>query len=57
VLGGYAFALGIPRDAIPGLVLLHWVTHVADRVDARRGDERWMRMRVWQPLEQLGRVL
>ena len=57
VMGGYAFALGVPRDAIPGLVLLHWVTHVADRVEARRGDERWMRMRLWQPLELLGRVL
>jgi hypothetical protein len=49
--------LELGPEAIRGLILMQWALHVADRVDARRDDERWMRMRVWQPLEILGKVL
>ena len=57
VLGRYVRAFDIPVAAVPGLVLMQWASHVADRVEARRDDERWMRLRVWQPLESLGRML
>jgi aminoglycoside phosphotransferase (APT) family kinase protein len=57
VLGRYLEALELPVEAVQPLVLLQWVHHVADRVSARRDDERWMRLRVRQPLDQLGRIL
>jgi hypothetical protein len=56
VMGPYARALDVKPDTIPALILLQWVTHVADRVNVRGTDERWMRLRVWQPLESLGRT-
>jgi aminoglycoside phosphotransferase (APT) family kinase protein len=54
---GYLDQLGVDEAVIPALLLVQWLTHVADRVDARRDDARWMRMRVWQPLESMGTVL
>jgi hypothetical protein len=57
VFRAYLDALDIPREAVPALILMQWVSHLAERVEARRDDERWMRLRVWQPLESLGRML
>jgi hypothetical protein len=57
VMGAYVRAMGIPPAAVPGLVLAQWATHVADRIAARCDDRRWMRLRVWQPIEVLGRTL
>lgn len=57
VMGRYMRDLEVPPDAVRPLVLLQWLTHVADRVDARCDDGPWMRLRVWQPLERLGRIL
>ncbi len=53
VMGPYLQALDVPLTSIPALILMQWVTHVADRIEARRDDERWMRLRVWQPLESV----
>ena len=53
----YVERLGVAREAIPVLLLVQWAAHVSERVDARRDDARWMRMRVWQPLESLGLCL
>ena len=49
--------VGIPPASVPALIMLQWVTHVADRIEARADDERWLRLRVSQPLESLGRTL
>jgi hypothetical protein len=57
VIGSYMRVLDIPLQTIPGLILVQWATHVADRVDARSEDKEWMRLRLWQPLESLGRIL
>jgi aminoglycoside phosphotransferase (APT) family kinase protein len=57
LMEGYVRALDLPTAVIPGLILAQWVTHVADRIEARRDDERWVRLRLWQPLESLGRLL
>lgn len=57
ILSRYVGDLGLVPETIPALILMQWVTHVADRIDARRDDESWMRRRVWQPLETLGRML
>jgi hypothetical protein len=57
VLGSYVRTLQLDPESIAGLVLVHWLNHVADRLDARRDDERWMRLRVRQPLESLEGVL
>jgi hypothetical protein len=57
VMGGYIKALDVPIQVIPALTMMQWATHVAERIEARRGDERWMQMRVWQPLEQLEKAL
>jgi hypothetical protein len=57
VFADYLHRLDVPAEAVPGLVLMQWVTHVADRVDARRSDDRWVRLRLRQPLETLGRTL
>jgi hypothetical protein len=42
---------------VSGLILAQWLTHVGDRIVARREDERWMRLRVAQPLDSFGRTL
>jgi aminoglycoside phosphotransferase (APT) family kinase protein len=55
VLGGYLRALSVPPAVLPALVVMQWATHVAERAEARADDERWMRQRVWQPLEALRR--
>lgn len=57
VMSTYLRDFDVPRDTIPALILLQWVAHVADRIDARRDDERWMRRRVWQPLESLSGIV
>ena len=57
VVGEYVRDLDVPAAAIPALVLMQWVIHVEDRVAARRDDERWMRLRVHQPLESVRRIL
>src|SRR5688572_19891596 len=57
VIGRYVQQLALPIGIVRALVLLQWATHVADRVEARRDDERWMRIRLWQPLERIGRLL
>jgi aminoglycoside phosphotransferase (APT) family kinase protein len=57
VMGPYLRTLGVPAASVPALILLQWVTHVADRIEARADDQRWLRLRVWQPLESLGRTL
>jgi aminoglycoside phosphotransferase (APT) family kinase protein len=57
VMARYVQALDVPAPAIPALILLQWITHLADRIEARRDDERWMRLRVWQPLESVGAFL
>jgi hypothetical protein len=56
-MGSYVRVLDVPPETIPALVLVQWATHVTDRIDARRDDEQWMRLRLWQPLESLGRTL
>jgi aminoglycoside phosphotransferase (APT) family kinase protein len=53
----YLSAVSVPTGCVPGLVLVQWLTHVADRVAARQDDERWMRVRVWQPLDTMGHLL
>ena len=57
VLGRYLRALDLEPGVIPGLILAQWLTHVGDRIEARRDDERWMRLRVWQPIESLTRTM
>jgi aminoglycoside phosphotransferase (APT) family kinase protein len=57
ILGTYMNTLGVPAASVPALVLLQWITHVADRITARGDDQSWLRLRVWQPLESLGRLL
>jgi len=57
IMGPYMRTLGVPAGSGPALILLQWITHVSDRIEARSDDERWLRMRVWQPLESLGRTL
>jgi hypothetical protein len=57
LFGSYVHTLQIDPQSIAGLVLVHWLNHVADRLDARRDDERWVRMRMRQPLESLEEVL
>ena len=57
VVGPYARTLGLDLEVVPPLILAQWVTHVADRVHARREDDRWMRLRVRQPLESLERIV
>ena len=57
VMGDYMRALDVPPASVPAIVLTQWITHVADRIEARRDDERWMRLRLRQPLESLGRML
>jgi aminoglycoside phosphotransferase (APT) family kinase protein len=57
VLGDYLRRFGLSADVVRGLILLQWITHIADRIDARGGDDRWMRLRVWQPMETLRRTL
>ena len=57
VMGAYVRSLGVEEEIIPALILAQWVTHAGDRAAARQKDARWMRLRVWQPLEILGRML
>jgi hypothetical protein len=57
VFGPYTRTLGLDPAGVPALVLAQWATHIADRIDARRDDARWMRVRVAQPLESLERIM
>jgi aminoglycoside phosphotransferase (APT) family kinase protein len=57
VMARYVRTLEIQPEAIPGLILAQWLTHVGDRIEARRDDERWVRLRLNQPLDSLGRIL
>jgi aminoglycoside phosphotransferase (APT) family kinase protein len=57
VMGRYVRSMDVEAGSIPALLLAQWVTHAADRAAVRRADDRWMRLRVWQPLETLGRML
>ena len=57
VLGRYLRALDLQPEVVSGLILAQWLTHVGDRIVARREDERWMRLRVAQPLDSFGRTL
>jgi aminoglycoside phosphotransferase (APT) family kinase protein len=51
--GAYLDRMEIPDRALPSLLLMHWVQHVADRIDARGSDTEWMRKRVLHPLAEL----
>ena len=57
IFGRYIADLRLPPETLGGLVLMQWVIHVAERTGARAADERWMRLRVRQPIETLGRIL
>ena len=57
ILGRYLRVLDLEPEVIPGLILAQWLTHVGDRIEARRNDERWMRLRVLQPIESLTRTM
>ena len=57
ILGRYLLALDLRPEVVPGLILAQWLTHVGDRIEARCNDERWMRLRVWQPMESLTRTI
>ena len=50
-LRAYVDGIGIPLTAVPTLLAMYWVDHVANRIDARAGDPHWMTKRVYQPLE------
>ena len=57
VLAPYLRAIDLRPEVVPGLILAQWLTHVGDRIEARRDDERWMRLRFRQPLDSFGRTL
>jgi hypothetical protein len=50
-LRAYVDGIGIPLTAVPTLLAMYWVDHVANRIEARAGDPQWMTKRVYQPLE------
>jgi hypothetical protein len=52
-IGTYMNALGLEKDLLVPLFLMHWVDHVAARVVVRRDDDRWFRGRVSAPLLRL----
>jgi hypothetical protein len=56
VFRDYTQRFDLTTEVVRGLILLQWITHVADRIDARGEDARWLRLRVQQPLVSLGRM-
>jgi len=56
-LAQYARDLGLPRTVMPVLLMMHWVDHVANRIEGRRSDRVWMDRRVLQPLRTLDSLI
>jgi len=52
-LRAYIECLQIPDRAVPVLLMMYWVDHVANRIEARASDDQWMKKRVDQPLASL----
>jgi aminoglycoside phosphotransferase (APT) family kinase protein len=53
----YLQSMDLGLDVVPALMLMQWTLHVAERIEARCDDERWMNERVWAPLGALERVM
>jgi aminoglycoside phosphotransferase (APT) family kinase protein len=52
-ISGYVDRVGIDPAVVPALLIMHWVDHVAHRIEARGTDAVWLEKRVLHPLRRL----
>jgi aminoglycoside phosphotransferase (APT) family kinase protein len=55
-IGRYSTALDLDAASRQALLAMHWVDHVANRIDARVDDAAWMARRFGAPLDRLGAI-
>ena len=52
----YTQAIGVDRQLVTPLLLMHWIDHVGARVAVRRSDERWVTRRLLSPLARMAQL-
>ena len=52
----YTQAIGVDRQLVTPLLLMHWIDHVGARVAVRRSDARWVTRRLLSPLARMAQL-